>query len=81
MVRLGMSSMDALAAATVNAADLIGDSGDIGSIQPGGYADIIAVSGDPLRDISEMEHVAFVMKGGVIYKANGKEAVATPGAD
>ena len=77
MVRLGMTPMDSLTAATVNAADLIGDSGDIGSIEPGKYADIIAVSGDPLRDITEVERLAFVMKGGVIYKSGGKE-VAGP---
>lgn len=73
MVRLGMSPMDALAASTVNAADLIGDSPDIGSIEPGKFADLIAVSGDPLKDITEMERIAFVMKGGVVYKAGGKE--------
>lgn len=77
MVRLGMTPWDALAAATVNAADLIGDSQDIGSIDAGKFADIIAVSGDPLKEISELEHVTFVMKGGVVYKTNGKE-VATP---
>jgi len=76
MARLGMTPMDALAAATVNAADLIGDSQDIGSIEAGKFADIVAVSGDPLKDISELERVAFVMKGGVVYKTNGKE-VAT----
>ncbi|MGD0471553.1 MAG: amidohydrolase family protein [Terriglobales bacterium] len=81
MVRLGMSPMDALAAATVNAADLIGDAQDIGSMQPGAYADIVAVSGDPLKDITEVERVAFVMKSGVVYKANGKEVVTAAGAN
>lgn len=81
MVRLGMTPMDALAAATVNASDLIGDVQDIGSIEPGKFADIIAVSGDPLKDITETERVAFVMKSGVVYKANGKElAVTAPAA-
>jgi len=75
MVRLGMTPTNALASATVNAADLIGDSKDIGSIEPGKFADIIAVAGDPLRDITEMEHVAFVMKGGVVYKSNGREVI------
>lgn len=75
MVRLGMSPMDALASATVNAAELIGYPQDVGSIQPGKYADIIAVSGNPLQNISEMEHVAFVMKGGIVYKANGNEVL------
>ncbi len=76
MVRLGMTPMNALAAATVNASDLIGDSQDIGAIEPGKFADIVAVTGDPLKDITEMERVAFVMKGGVVYKAGGKEVVA-----
>jgi imidazolonepropionase-like amidohydrolase len=69
MVRAGMSPMDAIVAATWNAADLIGDTKDIGSIQPGRYADIIAVDGDPLKDVTVLEKVPFVMKGGVVYKA------------
>lgn len=77
MVRLGMSPMDALVSATQSGADLIGGSEDIGSLQPGRFADIIAVQGDPLEDITRMEHVQFVMKGGVIYKMNGAPA---PGA-
>jgi imidazolonepropionase-like amidohydrolase len=60
--------MEAIKAATWNAADLIGDTADIGSVQPGRYADIIAVAGDPLKDVTEMERVKFVMKGGVIMK-------------
>ena len=68
MVRAGMTSMDAILAATANAADLIGDAKDIGSIQPGRYADIIAVAGDPLQDVTVLEKVSFVMKGGVVYK-------------
>ena len=71
MVGAGMPAMEAIKAATWNAADLIGDTADIGSIQPGRYADIIAVSGDPLKDITVLEHVAFVMKGGVVVKAGG----------
>jgi imidazolonepropionase-like amidohydrolase len=68
MVRAGMTPMDAILAATSNAADLIGDPKDIGSIQPGRYADIIAVSGDPLQDVTVLEKVRFVMKGGAVYK-------------
>jgi len=77
MVRLGMSPMDALTATTVSGADLIGDSKDIGSIAPDKFADIVAVSGNPLQDITELERIVFVMKGGVVYKANGKELVIT----
>ena len=77
MVRLGMTPMNALAAATVSASDLIGDSQDIGAIEAGKFADIVAVTGDPLKDITEMERISFVMKGGVVYKTGGKEV---PGA-
>jgi len=80
MVHLGMSPMDAIAAATTNAADLIGVSDEIGSIAPNHFADIIAVSGDPLQDISVLEHVQFVMKGGVVYQMNGNEVVVPPRA-
>ncbi|HEX4709472.1 amidohydrolase family protein [Phenylobacterium sp.] len=71
LVDAGMPPMEAIKAATWNAADLIGDTADIGSIQPGRYADIIAVDGDPLTDVTVLEKVAFVMKGGVVYKAKG----------
>jgi len=60
--------MQAIQAATHNAADLLGHSDVIGSIKPGKYADVIAVSGDPLQDISVLEHVQFVMKEGKVYK-------------
>ena len=72
MVRSGMSANDAITAATWNAADLIGDTKDIGSVQAGRYADIIAVAGDPLQDVKVLEAVQFVMKGGVVYKAGGQ---------
>ena len=68
MVEAGMTPADAILAATRNAADLIGDRADIGSIQPGRLADIIAVPGDPLTDVTRLEHVAFVMKGGTVYR-------------
>jgi imidazolonepropionase-like amidohydrolase len=71
LVGAGMPPMEAIKAATWNAADLIGDTADIGTVQPGRYADIVAVDGDPLKDVRVLEHVAFVMKGGVVYKANG----------
>jgi imidazolonepropionase-like amidohydrolase len=72
MVKAGMSPMDAIIAATGSAADLIGATQDIGSIQPGRYADVVAVSGNPLNDITELERVKFVMKGGEVYKTNGE---------
>ena len=66
MVKLGLTPMQSIQAATVNAADLLGWSDRIGSIEAGQFADIIAVSGDPLADVSALEHVAFVMKGGQV---------------
>ena len=55
-------------AATSNAADLLGHSDIVGSIKPEKFADVIAVTGDPLKDISVLEHVEFVMKDGKVYK-------------
>jgi imidazolonepropionase-like amidohydrolase len=68
MVRYGMTPMQAIQAATSSAADLLGRSGELGSIAPGKYADVIAVAGDPLKDISLLEIVKFVMKDGQVYK-------------
>ncbi|MEP6546483.1 MAG: amidohydrolase family protein [Gammaproteobacteria bacterium] len=68
MVKYGMTPMQAIQAATVNAADLIGHSELFGSITAGKSADIIAVNGDPLADVRELEHVHFVMKEGKVYK-------------
>jgi imidazolonepropionase-like amidohydrolase len=68
MVKYGMTPMQAIQAATTNAADLLGHSDVLGSIKPGKYADIVAVSGDPLADISVLENVQFVMKDGRVYK-------------
>src|SRR5712691_833943 len=68
MVKYGMSPMQAIQAATTSAADLLGHSKEFGSIKPGKYADVIAVSGDPLQDVSVLEHVEFVMKDGKVYK-------------
>ena len=68
MVRWGMTPMQAIRAATVNAADLLGWSDDVGAVRPGLYADLIAVAGDPLEDVGEFEKVRFVMKGGIVYK-------------
>lgn len=74
MVKAGMAPIDAIIAATSNAADLLGASADVGSIRPGRYADIIAVSGDPLTDVGALETVTFVMKGGSVVKAPGSPA-------
>ena len=68
MVKYGMTAMQAIQAATSNAADLLGHSSEIGSLKPGKYADIIAVPGDPLADIRLLEDIRFVMKDGKIYK-------------
>jgi len=68
MVKCGMTAMQAIQAATTNAADLLGRSKEVGSIKPGKYADLIAVSGDPLKDVSVLEQVDVVMKGGKVYK-------------
>jgi imidazolonepropionase-like amidohydrolase len=75
LVEAGMAPMDVLMAGSQTNAAMIGSS-DIGAIQAGRYADIVAVDGDPLKDMSTVEHVQFVMKGGVIYKQGGRE-VAT----
>src|SRR3984893_16176279 len=68
MVKYGMTPMQAIQSATSSAADLLGKSDLLGSLKPGKYADIIAVTGDPLADIHVLEHVSFVMKEGKIYK-------------
>jgi imidazolonepropionase-like amidohydrolase len=72
MVEAGMPAIEAILAATRAGADLIGASDRIGSIQAGRFADLIAVAGNPLTDISEMRKVTFVMKGGVVFKGAAK---------
>ncbi|HSB77123.1 MAG TPA: amidohydrolase family protein [Terriglobales bacterium] len=69
MVKLGLSPLQAIQAATINAADLLGWSDRVGSLEPGHYADLIAVEGDPLQDVTTLERVRFVMKGGEVVKA------------
>lgn len=68
MVRYGMPPMQAIQSATTVAADLLERNADLGSIDAGKFADIVAVSGDPIKDISELERVKFVMKNGEIYR-------------
>lgn len=67
-VEMGMTALQAIQTATVNDADLLGWSDKIGTIEPGKWADIIAVDGDPLHDITALQHVKFVMKGGQVVK-------------
>jgi imidazolonepropionase-like amidohydrolase len=68
MVRWGMTPMQAIQAATVNAAALLGWSKDVGALSTGHWADMIAVEGDPLQDIGVLEHVSHVMKGGEVVR-------------
>ena len=68
MVEWGMKPLDAIQAATINAADLIGWSDKIGALETGHYADIIAVDGNPLENVRVLESVKFVMKGGAVAR-------------
>jgi imidazolonepropionase-like amidohydrolase len=68
LVQFGMTPMQAIKAATTVAAELLGQQANLGSVQVGRFADLIAVSGDPLQDIRELERVRWVMKGGVVYR-------------
>ncbi len=67
--QFGMSPLEAIQAGTINAADLMGWSDKVGALGSGKWADIIAVNGDPLKDVRLLQHVAFVMKSGVVYKS------------
>lgn len=68
MVKLGMSPMEAIQSATSRAAEMLDKMGELGAIAPGAFADLIAVSGDPAKDIGELDNVKFVMKDGVVYR-------------
>jgi imidazolonepropionase-like amidohydrolase len=68
MVEWGMKPLDAIQAATINAADLLGWSDRVGTLEKGRYADLIAVDGDPLTDVKVLENVRFVMKGGAVVR-------------
>ncbi len=72
MVDAGMPPLFVLQAATTHAAELLKKSKDLGTVEAGKYADVIAVEGNPLDDIKLMQHVAFVMKEGQVYKEGGK---------
>jgi imidazolonepropionase-like amidohydrolase len=68
MVEFGMTPMQAIQAATARAAELLGRRGELGTIAPEAYADLVAVEGDPLADVSVLEHVSFVMKSGKVFR-------------
>jgi len=78
MVKYGMAPLAVLQADLLHGAMLLGWDGQIGSLEPGYFADVIAVPGDPLQDISVLGNVSFVMKGGVIYKKQAQAAWTRP---
>lgn len=75
LVKLGLTPIKALQTATIHAADLLGRSDSVGAIEPNHFADLIAVKGDPTSDVSVMENVVFVMKGGQVVKNISKSGV------
>jgi imidazolonepropionase-like amidohydrolase len=68
MVDMGLSPLQSIQAATLNASDLIGWADRVGTLEPGKFADIVAVQGDPLTNVRVLENINFVMKGGEIIK-------------
>jgi imidazolonepropionase-like amidohydrolase len=77
LLEVGFTPMQVIQMATVNAADLMGWSDKVGAVEPGLYADLIAVDGDPLQNVRELERVRFVMKGGVVVKREVTSASRT----
>jgi imidazolonepropionase-like amidohydrolase len=73
MVEFGMTPMAAIQSATSKAAEMLGMSGEIGVIAPGAYADVIALQGDPLKNVGDLERVGFVMKDGKVYTGDGSK--------
>jgi imidazolonepropionase-like amidohydrolase len=67
-VKLGLTPLQSIQSGTINAADLLGWSDRIGTLEQGKFADMIAVDGDPIKDITLLQHPVFVMKGGTVYK-------------
>ena len=78
MVQVGMPPMFVIQAATTHAAELLRHDKEIGSLAAGKFADLIAVPGNPIDDISQLKQVSFVMKEGTIYKRDGKTVDALP---
>ena len=67
MVKFGMTPVQAIRAATSDAANLMGWQDRVGSVEPGKFADLVAVEGNPIADITELERIKFVMKGGEVF--------------
>ena len=67
MVEYGMTPLESIQAATINAAEALGQEGQVGVIKPGAWGDLIAVDGDPLADVGELADVDWVMKGGKVF--------------
>jgi imidazolonepropionase-like amidohydrolase len=78
MVQEGMTPLQAIQAATMNGAELLGLTADLGTVEPGKIADIVAVAGDPMQDVRLLEHVTFVTKGGVVIKNETPPAHGLP---
>ena len=76
-VKAGMTALQALQSATTQSAKLLGIDADVGRVQAGQYADIVAVRADPTKDISALRTIDFVMKGGVVYR-NDSAALPAP---
>ena len=74
MVEAGMKPIEAILSATRGGADLLEQSANIGSVQAGRFADLVAVKGDPLADVKLLQGISFVMKAGKVYKQDGKPA-------
>lgn len=72
-VKLGLTPLQAIQSATINDADLLGWSDRVGTLEPGKWADIIAVNGDPLQDVATLQNVKFVMKGGQVFRNEGQK--------